>query len=407
MNKIDWEQLKLEAKERERLSVKEDKWTSRIVKIILIILAISIISVVGGGYWYFKQSLSPVNPNNKTTVEVMVPIGSTSRDIADILKKNGIIKNADIFRYYMRSKNVSDLKAGTYEFNQAMDVDAVIKQLESGGKPIQEDVDTKITVIEGMQLKEIAELVAKNTPITAETFMSVVNDEAFIKTLINKYPSLLKGILEVEGLRYRLEGYLFPATYDYVAGMTAQEIITKMVEAANSRYQQVRKLVDEHWLTYHQILSLASIVEREGVTTEDRKLIAAVFFNRMEAGMALQSDITVLYALDKHKEFVTYDDLEVDSPYNLYKNKGITPGPVNSPSLDAIKAVLEPTWNEYYYFVADLDTGDIYYSSTLEEHEALVEKYVNKRQSRRNESGESTTSQETTNESEAVDETAE
>ncbi|MBR7927022.1 endolytic transglycosylase MltG [Aerococcaceae bacterium zg-ZUI334] len=402
MNKLDWEKLKLEAKEREQLSLKEDKWTSRIVKIILLGLTLVFLIGVSGTYWYFKQSLSPVDPNNQNTLEVVVPIGSTSRDIAELLKQNGIIKNADIFRYYMRSKNVSDLQAGTYEFSQSMDVDAVIKQLQAGGKPIQEDVDTKITIIEGMQLKEIAELVAKNTSISAETFMSVVNDEAFIKTLINKYPSLFKGLLEVEGLRYRLEGYLFPATYDYVAGMSAEELITKMVDAANIRYQQVRELVDAHWLTYHQLLSLASIVEREGVTTEDRKLIAGVFFNRMEAGMALQSDITVLYALDKHKEFVTYDDLEVNSPYNLYQNTGITPGPVNSPSLDAIMAVLEPTWSEYYYFVADLDTGDIYYSSTLEEHEALVEKYVNKRQEQLNET---TVSDDTENE--AVDESAE
>ncbi|MFK8242145.1 MULTISPECIES: endolytic transglycosylase MltG [unclassified Facklamia] len=402
MNKLDWEKLKLEAKEREQLSLKEDKWTSRIVKIILLGLTLVFLIGVSGTYWYFKQSLSPVDPNNQNTLEVVVPIGSTSRDIAELLKQNGIIKNADIFRYYMRSKNVSDLQAGTYEFSQSMDVDAVIKQLQAGGKPIQEDVDTKITVIEGMQLKEIAELVAKHTSISAETFMSVVNDEAFIKTLINKYPSLFKGLLEVEGLRYRLEGYLFPATYDYVAGMSAEELITKMVDAANIRYQQVRELVDAHWLTYHQLLSLASIVEREGVTTEDRKLIAGVFFNRMEAGMALQSDITVLYALDKHKEFVTYDDLEVNSPYNLYQNTGITPGPVNSPSLDAIMAVLEPTWSEYYYFVADLDTGDIYYSSTLEEHEALVEKYVNKRQEQLNET---TVSDDTENE--AVDESAE
>ncbi|MBS4461872.1 endolytic transglycosylase MltG [Aerococcaceae bacterium zg-B36] len=402
MNKLDWEKLKLEAKEREQLSLKEDKWTSRIVKIILLGLTLVFLIGVSGTYWYFKQSLSPVDPNNQNTLEVVVPIGSTSRDIAELLKQNGIIKNADIFRYYMRSKNVSDLQAGTYEFSQSMNVDAVIKQLQAGGKPIQEDVDTKITVIEGMQLKEIAELVAKNTSISAETFMSVVNDEAFIKTLINKYPSLFKGLLEVEGLRYRLEGYLFPATYDYVAGMSAEELITKMVDAANIRYQQVRELVDAHWLTYHQLLSLASIVEREGVTTEDRKLIAGVFFNRMEAGMALQSDITVLYALDKHKEFVTYDDLEVNSPYNLYQNTGITPGPVNSPSLDAIMAVLEPIWSEYYYFVADLDTGDIYYSSTLEEHEALVEKYVNKRQEKLNET---TVSDDTENE--AVDESAE
>lgn len=380
MGKIDWKNLREEAKKRETLSLKEEKWTNRIVKFIILGITIALLLTMGGFYWYYSQSLKPVNPDNSEKVEVTVPIGSSSSDIANLLKENNLIKNAEIFRFYMRSKNLSDLQAGTYEFSQTMDADQIIEQIKAGGKPIFVDVDKKITIIEGMQVKDIAKLVSENTSITEEEFLKTVNDETFIDSLITKFPSLMEGIKEYEGVRYILEGYLYPATYDYIAGMSANELITKMVETANLRFQEVREQVDVHWMTYHQILTLASIVEREGVTDDDRAMIAGVFFNRLEAGMPIQSDITVLYALDTHKEFVTIEDTQVDSPYNLYMYNGLTPGPINSPSMSAIQAVLNPTWNDYYYFVADLDTGDIYYSATIEEHDALVEEYVNKRQ---------------------------
>lgn len=380
MSRINWEKLSQEAKLKESLIVKEEKWTNRIIKFILLFVIIAVVIIASGLYWFFNDSLEPMNAENAAPIEVLVPIGSTNNDIATLLYENKLVKNLDIFKLYMRSKNVNNLQAGTYTFNQSMDADKLIETLKSGGTPIQVDVDKKITVIEGMQLKEIAKLVSENTPITQEEFLDKVNDESFIKQLINKFPTLLNGLLDIENLRYPLEGYLFPATYDYTAGMTVEELIIKMVETANLRFQQIREQVEAHWLTYHQILSLASIVEREGVTTEDRRLIAGVFFNRLDAGMPLQSDITVLYALEQHKEFVTYSDIEVDSPYNLYMYSGITPGPVNSPSLDAIEAVLNPEWSNYYYFVADLDTGDIYYSATIEEHNVLVEQYVNSRQ---------------------------
>lgn len=400
--KFDWKQVKEEAQKKEALSIKEEQWTKRIFKIILSVTVVIILILSAGGYWYVHSALKAVNQQNNQPIEVTIPIGSTNTDIAYLLEEANVIKNADIFRLYMRSKNISGLQAGTYEFNQTMDAQQVIAQLENGGIPITEDVDTTITVIEGMQIKDIAEVVAQATVITQEEFLSAVNDDDFVRTLSNQFPSLLGDIMNYEGLRYRLEGYLFPATYDYLAGESAEDLIRKMVETSNLRYQQIREQVDAHWLTYHQILSLASIVEREGVTPEDRKLIAGVFFNRLEVDMPLQSDITVLYALDEHKELVTYADLEIDSPYNLYMYTGLTPGPVNSPSLEAIEAVLDPTWSNYYYFVADLDTGEVYYSTTIEEHNELVEQYVNSRQN--------STDSETTNEensTESVDEISE
>ena len=210
--------------------------------------------------------------------------------------------------------------------------------------------------------------------------MDTVQDEEFITNLQSQFPSLLEEVTQLEGLKYTLEGYLFPATYDYFAGMTAQELITEMVSAANLNYQRLVDDLTNTYLSYHEVLSLASIIEREAITEEDRGLVSGVFYNRLEVGMPLQSDVTVLYALGEHREFVTYTDLEVDSPYNLYMYDGLTPGPIGTPSYQAIVAAIYPTWNDYYYFVADIDTQEIYYSSTIEEHDALVEEFVNSRQ---------------------------
>lgn len=381
--KFEWKKIREQARTNETQHVKETLWTNRIIKIIVLGL-IGLLLVCGiGGYLYVNHALGPVESNNQNKISVTIPIGSTNREIAEILKENKLVHNVDIFNFYMKAKNVSDLQAGHYELSPSMNAEQVIAELQKGGTPISEDVDTKLTVIEGMTLEQIAEMVGTNTPITKEEFMKVANDEAFLKELTTQFPSLLGGLLEIEGMKYRLEGYLFPATYDYIAGTTAQEIITQMVAKMNLEYHRLRENGDleETYFSFHQVLTLASIVEKEGITDEDRKLIAGVFLNRINSGMALQSDITVLYALGVHKELVTYKDLEVDSPYNLYMHTGLGPGPYDSPSLNAIMAVLHPTYSDYYYFVADLETQKVYYSATIEEHDSLVAQYVNKESS--------------------------
>lgn len=377
MARFDWKTIRQQAKSKETYQVKEKMWTNRIVKIIIISLLTLMILGGLGTYFYVKHTLSSIDSSNQETVEVTVPIGSSTKDIATILHENNIVHNAYFFDIYLRLKNVGELQAGHYEFNRSMDADAVIAQLEDGGEPIFEDIDTTVTVIEGINLEEIATLIDDKTPFTAEEFMTLVNDEAYITRLSEQFPTLLGDLSEIEGLKYPLEGYLFPATYDYIGGMTLEDLVTQMVSTMNLEFQAIREDLDQTWMTFHQVLTLASIVEREGITDEDRALIAGVFLNRIEVGMPLQSDITVLYALGEHKELVTYDDLEVDSPYNLYMYTGLAPGPYNSPSMSSIMATIYPTYTDYYYFVADLATQEIYYSTNIDDHNALVEEYVN------------------------------
>ena len=376
--KVDWDKVKQDAELKEDHQVKEELMTQRIVKYIILGL-VALALVVGlGCFWYYNDSLKAVNHQKTETVQVTIPIGSSSKDIARLLKSQGLIKNADIFSFYMKAKSVNGLQAGHYDLSPSMDADTIIATLQKGGKPIEVDVDTKLTVVEGMQLEQIAQMVEENTPIKAADFLATANDASFIEELKSQYPSLISGLDGVEGLKYKLEGYLYPATYDYIAGTN---VIKQMVGKMNLEYQNLKEDMGNTSLSFHQILTLASIIEKEGVTDEDRKLISGVFYNRMNNDMPLQSDITVLYALGEHKELVSIKDTEVDSPYNLYKHTGLGPGPYNSPSLSAIQAAIYPTASDYFYFVADIETGNVYYATTLEEHEALVAKYVNKNSS--------------------------
>jgi len=191
------------------------------------------------------------------------------------------------------------------------------------------------------------------------------------------YPDLLGSAADAEGVRYRLEGYLFPATYDYYTGNTLEEVVTQMVDKSNAVMSKYYDQIAQKEMTVQEVLTLASLVEKEGSKEDDRKNIAQVFFNRLAIDMPLQSDISILYALGEHKELVTYEDTAVDSPYNLYTNTGYGPGPFNNPSEQAIQAVLAPTANDYYYFVADIQTQEVYFAQTYDQHMQLVEEHVN------------------------------
>lgn len=376
MSKLNWNEIQKEAKKVETKRMKERLWTQRIVRILGVILLVFVLAAVGWTYYTVHKAMSPIDANNQDPVEVTIPIGSTSGDIAEILADHQLTSSSQFFNLFMKFKGSNAFQAGHYEFTKSMDADQLLKTLEEGGEPIFVDVDTTLTVVEGMQLEEIAEMVAENTSIEAEEFIKTANSANFLQELGQSFPSLLNPLNEVEGLKYQLEGYLFPATYDYIAGMSSEDLIKAMVGKSNLEYQKLSEEMVNTSLTYHQVLTLASIVEREAVTDEDRALVAGVFLNRLNNGMPLQSDITVSYALGEHKELITYQDLEVDSPYNTYQVEALPPGPINSPSLSSIQSVIYPEYSSYLYFVADMKTGEIYYSQSQAEHDALVEQYV-------------------------------
>lgn len=368
--------------EESNLKRAERRKEDRVVRKIVYILTIGILIVAGilaiSGYNYVSAGLKPLDKNDKKLVQVEVPSGSSNRQIGDILEEGEVIRDGMVFNFYTKFKNLTNFQAGYYQFSPNMTLDQISKELQQGGSAEPLDDASKLTVPEGYDVDKIASLVAKKTDFKKEDFIKVMKDDKFFEQLKTQYPDLLTDAGNAKDVRYRLEGYLFPATYNVHKNRSLEDLVTQMVDTTNQILTPYYSQIKEKGLNVQEVMTLASLVEKEGITQSDRKKIAQVFFNRIEAQMPLQSDISILYALGEHKEVVTIKDTEVDSPYNLYTNTGYGPGPFDNPSQEAILSVLDPTENDYIYFVADISTGKVYYAKTYEEHMELVEKYVNK-----------------------------
>lgn len=362
-----------DVKKRKYRKRKEDRIVYKIV--LVIILALVAVGLIFGfsTYNYVKSGIKPLEPNSEESIAVTIPNGSSNKMIGEILEKEDIIKSGMVFNYYMKFNNQDGFQAGEYVFSPSMSLNEIANSLKEGESAVNQ---ARITIPEGYDVEQVGSELAQQTEFSQDDFLDLMKDEDFFNELKDKYPELLNDAAEAEDVRYRLEGYLFPATYDYQPDMSLKELVTQMVATTNETMENYYDEIKDSDLNVQETLTIASLVEKEGVTEDDRKQIAQVFFNRTEADMPLQSDISILYALGEHKELVTYEDLEVDSPYNLYQNVGYGPGPFDNPSADSIDAVLNPTDNDYYYFVADTSTGKVYYAETYEEHNELIEKYM-------------------------------
>ncbi|MBP2097222.1 endolytic transglycosylase MltG [Enterococcus rivorum] len=376
------EPAKDDASKRKQKRKREDRMVSRIVILVISVLVLVMLIFGFTFYRYVNAGLKPLDVKEKGYIQVHIPEGSSNKKIANILEESKVIKSGMVFNYYAKFNNLTDFQAGYYQISPSMTLDEIGATLREGGtaEPTQM-ADAKLTIPEGFDIEKIGDAIQKNTELKKEQFIELMKNEAFFNTMNQKYPDLLGSAASAEGVRYRLEGYLFPATYDYYKGIKLEDFVEQMIAKTNNVMQQYIPIIHAKGMTNQQVLSLASLVEKEGVKEEDRKKIAQVFFNRIAENMPLQSDISILYAIGEHKELVTYKDLEVDSPYNLYKNTGYGPGPFCSPSEQSINAVLNPEPNNYKYFVADISTGKVYFAETYEEHNELVEKYVNKEKS--------------------------
>lgn len=369
------------SKKQEMFSkMQERKSEVKIVRKIVAIVAIAFVLIAGivglFGYNYVKSALKPVDPDATKTIAVEVPIGSTLSSISTLLEDKGVIKNARVFKYYAKFKNESQFQAGNYALTQAMTLDELIESLKTG-KVYRKPVFT-MTVPEGLTLEQIGKVVEKKTPYTQKEFMDLVTSDAFVQQMKAKYPELVTDAVLAGNVRYDLEGYLFPATYSYFEEKPSLEsIVDEMVGAMDKVVKDYHDVLTEKKMSVHQLLTFASLLEREATAQTDRETIASVFYNRIEKGMPLQTDPTVLYALGSHKDRVLYKDLEVDNAYNTYKNKGLPPGPIAGAGKTSIEAVLNPSTTDYLYFLAD-KKGINHFSKTYDEHLQKVDKYLKK-----------------------------
>ncbi|MBY6035371.1 endolytic transglycosylase MltG [Fictibacillus nanhaiensis] len=328
--------------------------------------------ILGGSYLYFNKNTAPLDSDSTKSVTVEIPIGSSTTKIGNELEDKGIINSGQFFKLYTRIKGESDFQAGVYELSPSMSLVEIIGALKEG--KLFKKPELILTIPEGFNVPQIAELISKNTDYPKEEIIKKMADKAFLKELQSKYKVLPDEIYK-DGLYYPLEGFLFPATYEFEEKKPElMEIIDKMVKQSSAIIAKHENETKKSGFTLFEMITLASLIEEESQREQDRKKIAGVFYNRLEKGMKLDSDPTVKYARRDFNVQVLYEHLEVDSPYNTYRNKGIPIGPIASPGEKSIEAALKPVKMEELFFYAR-PNGEVIYTKTLQEHNAIYKKY--------------------------------
>lgn len=359
----------------------EKRARNRIVRrITVVILAIFLLVIATGSaltYVFVKRSIEPIDPTSTETVEIEVPLGAGSGYIGELLEENGLVRSSTIFRFYTRFKNESSFQAGTYTLSPSQSIDELIETLQTGKVIVVPDI--KLVIPEGFTIDQVIARLAKVADIPKEEISEQLSDREYIQSLVNEHEMLTDEVLQ-EGIYHPLEGYLFPATYEFNKGVTLNEIIDEMLLPTESMYQEYKDRVADSGRTFHETLALASVVEKEAVSTEDRKEIAGVFENRLNDGMKLQSDPTVWYGTGETSIFTSFADLENDSLYNTYRYEGIPIGPIAAVSRDAFEAVLNPNDTENIYFYArppreGFPNGEVLFEVDYEDHQQNVNKY--------------------------------
>ncbi|HZN53543.1 MAG TPA: endolytic transglycosylase MltG [Methylomirabilota bacterium] len=321
--------------------------------VIGLIVLLSMGTVVGLAH----EVLTPANALDSGPVLVEIPAHDGVLDIAGRLYKAGAIRSRVGFVLLAGVRGSSrQLKAGEYELARGASTLDVLKQIEAGR--VKQHL---VLHPEGATVAEIARVLESERLAPSGAVARLATDRAFLATLGIDGPSI--------------EGYLFPDTYQLVRGMTTEEILTRMVQRLRAKAgPDLTARAQARGLSVHQLLTLASIIEREAVDRGELRTISAVFWNRLKINMPLQADPTVQYATGKERRTLTRADLATDHPYNTYRRSGLPPGPIASPGLAAIEAALDPAPVKYLYFVA-MDDHRHYFSASLSEHNAAVARY--------------------------------
>lgn len=341
-------------------------------KIILVLVAILLIGIATllGTYCYFK---SPVS-NDKKEVSIVIENGSTISDIAALLKKEGLIKNENFFKLYVKLKKVSNVYAAKYYFSPSMNLDEIINTLNEGGYN-----EISITFKEGINMRGIAKLIKENTSNSEDDVYKKLKDEKYLNSAIEKYWFLTDDIKNSK-IYYSLEGYLFPDTYRFNSkDVTVEEIFNKMLDQMEKELNKYKKQIENSKYSIHELMTLASITQSEGYNEDDFKNIASVFYNRLKTGMALGSCVTSYYGVKKDMtDELLQKDIDASNPYNTRGNNPVSfpVGPISMPGAKALDATLDPIETSYYFFVSDKN-NKLYFTKTLNEHERMITKLQN------------------------------
>lgn len=343
----------------------KNKYKKRnIILTILLVINIAIICL-------FVYCASPVSKNSKD-VEFIVSSGDSLTTIGSNLKKQGLIKNDKVFLAYVVLKNSKEIYAAKYTLNQNMTLGEIVSTLKKGGKSKNE---ITITFKEGLNIRQIAKVIAKETDNSYEDVLNLANDEVYVNELIKKYWFITKDVKNKE-IYYSLEGYLFPDSYNFSSKkVSVEEIFNEMIEHMNKKLSKYQKDIEKSKYSVNQILTMASIIELEGINEKSRKDIAGVFYNRLNAKMSLGSDVTTYYGAKKEMTSdLTQSEINASNGYNTRASgmEGKLPvGPICNSSLSSITSALNPNKHDYYYFVADKN-GEVYLTKDYETHNKVI-----------------------------------
>ncbi|MFA5047749.1 MAG: endolytic transglycosylase MltG [Patescibacteria group bacterium] len=326
------------------------------------VISLIVIIVIGLAIFCVFEISAPAS-SASGRVKFTVAPGESATSVVKRLKQENLINNESIFLWYARFKGQENFMAGEHQLARNANMKAMIGLLMSSSNINNEKT---ITIIEGWKLKDIGDYLAEQGFFSVDDFLAA----AKIDRWQDKY-DFLRGVKEAD-----LEGFLFPDTYRVFDNSTADVIIKKMLDNFEHRIdsQRLDDIVKQK-KSLLEIITLASIVEREVRSPVDKKMVADVFWKRISAGIALQSDATVNYLTGKKTTRPSGADLQIDSPYNTYKYRGLPPGPIGNPGLASIDAVIYPISNNYYYFITDND-GRAVYAKTYAEHLQNVQKYL-------------------------------
>lgn len=286
---------------------------------------------------------------------ITIKEGMTTGDIAQLLHEQQLVKNPDAFRQEVRFKGLgTKLRAGTYQIDGGMNNREIMELIAKG-----EVQYIKFVVPEGYTAVQIGKKMEYEGIGSAEKFIAAAKDYAPYDYMKTDDPNVI----------FKTEGFLFPATYDFPVGVTEKQVMERLVKQFDIEVKGsgIYKTVEERKLVLRDVVNMAAMVEKEAVHPDEQPRIAGVFLKRLEIGMPIQSDTTIQYILGAQKEIITYADTEIQNPYNTYQNPGLPPGPIASPGVSAMKAVLEPEKTDYLYFVAEKN-GYHRFSKTYDEH---------------------------------------
>lgn len=322
--------------------------------VVRFLLLLALVGMIGFGIIMMVNIRPATDDLASLNKVVQVQPGMSAGQIADLLDKEEIITNPFLFRLVVRVKRAEkSLQAGYYLLNPAMGSLEIIDHLRNGAVTTE-----KVVIPEGFEIKQIAALLEDRGLADKERFIELAQDAELV------FGDSIPLDLPIASL----EGYLFPDTYRFSLGQTEEEIIVQMVNRLIKVISgEVAELLEESDFTLHEVLTLASIVEREIMVDWERPIVASVYLNRLAINMPLQADPTVRYVMTEDRSRVLYRDLEIESPYNTYRNRGLPPGPIASPGLDSLLAVFNPEETDYFFFVSKRD-GTHQFSRTYDDH---------------------------------------